>query len=89
MTDSTAEYLPLEKIWYHFTDEGATLPETEPDSTEASETDMTEAPTEPTPPAESDTVAPQTGCGSSAGSALALTAMAGAAVICSRRRKRE
>ena len=89
MTDSTVEYLPLEKTWYHFTDEGATLPETEPDTTEASETDMTETPTEPTPPAESDTVAPQTGCGSSAGSALALTAMAGAAVICSRRRKRE
>lgn len=88
MTDSTTAYLPLEKTWYHYTDEGATLPETEPATTEAPETDRAEAPTEPTPPADSGTVSPS-GCASAAGSALALTALTGAAVLCSKCKKRK
>ena len=88
MTDSTTAYLPLEKTWYHYTDEGATLPETEPATTEAPETDPAEAPTEPTPPADSGTVSPS-GCASAAGSALALTALTGAAVPCSKCKKRK
>jgi hypothetical protein len=87
MTDSTAEYLPLEKTWYHYTDEGATLPETEPET--ESETAATEAPTEPTSPAESDTPATPSGCGSSLGSTLALTTLTGAAVISRKGRRRE
>ena len=94
MTDSTAEYLPLEKTWYHYTDEGATLPETEPATTEVPETDTAEAPTEPTSLADSgtagsDTDPAQSGCASAAGSALALTAIAGAAVLCNKRKKRK
>lgn len=87
MTNSTAEYLPLEKTWYHYTDEGAALPETEPATTEVPETDTAEAPTEATAPADSGTVSPS-GCASAAGSALALTAIAGAAVLCPKRKKR-
>ena len=89
MTDSITEYLPLEKTWYHYTDEGAALPETEPATTEAPETDRAEAPTEQTAPADSDTASTQSGCASAAGSALALTAIAGAAVLCSKRKKRK
>ena len=90
MTNSTAEYLPLEKTWYHYTHEGAALPETEPATTEAPETDTAESPTEPTAPADSDTTAPApSGCASAAGSTLALTAIAGAAVLCSKRKKRK
>ena len=94
MTNSTAEYLPLEKIWYHYTDEGAALPETEPATTEVPETDTAEALTAPTAPANSDTAGNDTdpapsGCTSAAGSALALTAVAGAAVLCSKRKKRK
>lgn len=90
MTDSTAEYLPLEKTWYHYTSEGAPLPETEPATTEAPETDRAEVPTEQTAPADSDTAASApSGCASAAGSALALTAIAGAAVLCPKRKKRK
>ena len=87
MTDSTTAYLPLEKTWYHYTDEGATLPETEPET--EPETAPTEAPTEPTSPAESDTPATPSGCGSALGSTLALTALTGAAVISRKGRRRE
>lgn len=90
MTDSTTEYLPLEKTWYHYTDEGATLPETGPET--ESETAPTESPTEsPTEPTatESGTAPTRNGCGSSLGSTLALTALTGAAVITRKGRRRE
>ena len=86
MTESTAEYLPLEKTWYHYTDEGATLPETEPET--RSETAPTESPIDPTA-TESDTPATPSGCGSALGSTLALTALTGAAVISRKGRRRE
>lgn len=89
MDDSTTEYLPLEKTWYHYTDEGATLPETEPDTTEAPKTDTAEAPTEQAAPADSDTDPAPSGCASTAGSALALTTLTGAAVISRKGRRRE
>jgi hypothetical protein len=60
MTNSTAEYLPLEKTWYHYTDEGAALPETE------AETEVESAPATDGMPTESNAAesesAPQGGC---------------------------
>ena len=89
MTDSTTEYLPLEKIWYHYTDEGATLPETKPAATEAPETTANVVATEPNVPTESESNPPSSGCGSSVGSALALTALTGAAILSVKRKSKK
>ena len=89
MTDSTTEYLPLEKIWYNYTDEGATLPETKPTATEAPETTTNESPTEPSFATESESNPPSSGCGSSVGSALALTALTGAAMLSHKRKSKK
>ena len=97
MAASTAEYLPLDKTWYHYTDEGASLYET-----------SAESPTPPSPdpadttsplPAESATNSPDVpaedeseptkGCGAVLSPAVPLTAlMSGGALAC-KRRKRE
>jgi hypothetical protein len=60
MTNSTAEYLPLEKTWYSYTDEGAALPETEAETEVESASATDGMPTESNA-AESES-APQGGC---------------------------
>jgi hypothetical protein len=60
MTDSTTAYLPLEKTWYHYTDEGAALLETEAETEVESASATDGMPTESNA-AESES-APQGGC---------------------------
>ena len=87
MTDSAAEYLPLEKTWYHYTDEGAPLPETQPDTAAESESSTEEAPGEPS--ATETESAPQGGCRATLCSAGLLAAVtAGAAGACAASAKR-
>ena len=87
MADSTAEYLPLEKTWYYYTDEGAPLPETQPDTAAESESSTEEASGEITA-AETES-APQGGCRAalcSAGLLAAVTAGAAGAGAASAKR---
>lgn len=87
MTDAAAEYLPLEKTWYHYTDEGAPLPETQPDTAAVSESSTEEAPGEPS--ATETESAPQGGCRAalcSAGLLAAVTAGAAGAGAASAKR---
>jgi hypothetical protein len=84
MTDSTVEYLPLEKTWYHYTDEGAAFFESAPLESESpeSESSATEAP-ETAPTVSSD------GCGSAVGGVPALACVVGAAALIQKRSRRK
>ena len=74
MTESVTEYLPLEKTWYHYTDEGASLPDTRPESADETQT---------LPATGRDSTG---GCGSVMGGEIALAALAAATpLICKRR----
>lgn len=99
MTESTRRYLPLEKVWSHYTDEGAGLPETEPplpvppeDVTEEQREDTVGEDTsdEPAslPPAETTGETDGNGCRSAVHGGLALTSLAAGAVLTGKRRRK-
>lgn len=81
MTESAMEYPPVDKIWYNYTDEGVSLPETTPPAATTVSPETLPAGSESDPPA---------GCASalpcSAGIAAALS---GAALACGRKKESE
>ncbi len=93
MEESAVEYLPVDKIWYNYTDEGATQPETAPETTAESEnlpaTNETSATKQDTL-TESENDTHNNGCGSTVGGEIALTALlGGSALTCKRRNKKK
>jgi hypothetical protein len=94
MTNSTAEYLPLEKTWYHYTDEGASLPESSEESKTTPATD--EPPAKDPLPQESSPQSPDAsaeggcepanGCGAALRPAIPLTALLGGAALTRKKR---
>ena len=81
MTDSATTYLPLEKTWYHYTDEGATLPETGPETESETAASDGAPPTEHNSSSETNGAKPHGGCGSALRGVLAATVAGGAGVV--------